>query len=58
MVLLDELLIESDEVLCIDIRHEFPTKIQSLVNGSVFIPVLPQELVLEDLARGEGVGDR
>ena len=49
MILLDEFLVKSDEILCVDAGHEIPTEIQSLIDGSIFIPILPQELILEDI---------
>ena len=48
MVLRDEFLVKTDEVLRVDARHEFPAEVKRLGNGAVLVAALAQEAVFKD----------
>src|SRR6056300_577222 len=48
VVLADEFLVKTDKVLCVNAGHEFPTEVECLFDGSVFVAGLSKELVLKD----------
>ena len=48
VVLRDEFLVKTDEVLRVDAGHQFPAKVEGLGDGPVLVTTLAQEAVLED----------